>query len=94
MALCYTIIVYKYMGWFSSNSKSIKHTELDNLLKDISSLDRAEREYVKGVFIKYKNGDISKDDVEKAIRELKLNTADIIDPAEAEAIKTKLLALL
>ncbi len=82
------------MGWFSSNSKSIKHPDLDELLRDIPSLDRAEREYVKGVFIKYKSGDINREDVEKAIRELKLNTGDIIDPAEAEAIKVKLLAIL
>ncbi|KKT11960.1 MAG: hypothetical protein UV92_C0037G0003 [Parcubacteria group bacterium GW2011_GWA1_43_27] len=82
------------MGWFSADSNSIKHPELDSLLKDIPSLDRAEREYVKGIFIKYKNGNINHEDVEKAIRELKLNTSDIIDPAEAEAIKDKLLSVL
>lgn len=82
------------MGWFSSNSKSIKHPDLDELLRDITSLDRAEREYVKGIFIKYKNGNISKLDVEQAVREMKLNTSDVIDPAEAESIKDKLLSIL
>jgi len=82
------------MGWFSSDSKNIKHLDLDALLKNIPSLDRAEREYVKGVFIKYKNGDITREDVERAIRELKLNTGDIIDPAEAEAIRDKLDSVL
>ncbi|MDZ4229748.1 MAG: hypothetical protein U1C53_01285 [Candidatus Veblenbacteria bacterium] len=82
------------MGWFSSDAKSIKPLQLDELLRDITALDRAEREYVKGVFTKYKSGDINKLDVERAIRELKLNTGDIIDPAEAEAIKDKLLAAL
>ena len=82
------------MGWFSSDAKTITPNELDSALKDIPSLDRAEREYVKGVFTRFKQGNISKTEVEKAIRELKLNTGDIIDPAEAESIKTKLLALL
>lgn len=82
------------MGWFSSNSKSIKPSDLDSILRDITSLDRAEKEYVKGVFTKYKNGDINRDEVERAVRELKLNTSDIIDPDEAEAIKKKLLAAI
>jgi hypothetical protein len=82
------------MGWFSSSSKTIKHRDLDNLLRDLPVLDRAEREYVKGLFFKYKEGGITKLEVEKAIRELKLNTSDVIDSSEAEAIKDKLLAAL
>lgn len=82
------------MSWFSSGAKTVQPQELDELLRQIPALDRAEREFVKGVFTKYKSGDINKLDVEKGIRELKLNTADVIDPAEAEAIKEKLLAAL
>jgi hypothetical protein len=82
------------MGWFSSNAKTIRPQQLDKLLRDIPLLDRAEREYVKGLFTKYKSGDLNRTDIEKAIRELKLNTSDIIDPTEAEAIKNKLLAAL
>lgn len=82
------------MGWFSSDSKTFKESELDVALKNITSLDRAEREYIKGVFTKYKSGNINKLDIEKAIRELKLNTSDVIDPAEAEAVKEKLLGML
>lgn len=82
------------MGWFFSSSKSIKQQDLDKLLQDLPILDKAEREYIKGVFTKYQAGGISRQEVEKAIRELKLNTADIIDPVEAEAVKNKLLSAL
>ena len=81
------------MGWFSSD-KSISHFNLDKLLREISILQPAEREYVKGLLSKYKSGGISKFEVEKAVRELKFSTSDIIDPAEADAIKDKLLSYL
>ncbi|MFH1111846.1 MAG: hypothetical protein V1712_02120 [Patescibacteria group bacterium] len=81
------------MGWFSSD-KTISPLELDKLLKQIPILQQAEREYVKGLFTKYKSGGASKIEIEKAVREMKFNTTDIIDPVEAEAIKEKLLSYL
>ena len=81
------------MGWFS-NDKFLPIEQLDKLLKQIPILQQAEREYVKGLFTKYKTGGISKLDVEKAVREMKFNTVDIIDINEAESIKEKLLSFL
>lgn len=81
------------MSWFSSD-KSISHFNLDKLLREISILQPAEREYVKGLFTKYQTGGVSQFEVEKAVREMKFNTSDVIDPAEAEAIKDKLLSYL
>ncbi|MFH1867017.1 MAG: hypothetical protein ABIJ81_02950 [Patescibacteria group bacterium] len=81
------------MGWFSS-SKTLSVSALEKLLKEITILQPAEREYVKGLFTKYQTGGISKIEVEKAVKEMKFNTADIIDTTEAEAIKDKLLSYL
>ncbi len=81
------------MPWFS-NDKILSSQQLDNLLKQIPILQQAEREYVKGLFTKYKAGGISKLEVEKAVREMKFNTTDIIDTMEAESIKNKLLSFL
>ncbi len=81
------------MGWFSNN-KTLSTNDLDKLLKEISVLQQAEREYVKGLFTKYQSGGINKMEVEKAIREMKFNTSDIIDTTEAEAIREKLLSYL
>ena len=81
------------MGLFSSY-KTIKTRNLDKILKKVKILDRAEREYIKGVFQQYKSGGISKSEVEKVIRNLKWNTSDNIDSKEAEAIKKELLKYL
>ena len=81
------------MGWFS-NDKSLPIEQLDKLLKQIPILQQAEREYVKGLFTKYKAGGISKVEIEKAVREMKFLTSDVIDSAEAEAIKVKLISYL
>ena len=90
-----TLLILKFnsMGWFSSD-KSISHFNLDKLLKEILILQPTEREYVKGLFTKYQAGGVSKFEVEKAVREMKFNTSDIIDPAEADAIREKLLSYL
>lgn len=84
------------MSWFSSlsSAKNLQYQDLEGLLKQITILDKAEREYVKGLFIKFKEGGINRQEVEKAVRELKFNTGDIIDPTEAEAIKQKLLSAI
>ncbi len=82
------------MGWFSNDPKTVKLDQLDDILEDIPSLDRVEREYVKGVFTRFRYGNISKSDVEKAIQEIRRDTSDVIDPAEAEAIRKKLRELL
>ncbi|MFA4936962.1 MAG: hypothetical protein WC575_01525 [Patescibacteria group bacterium] len=81
------------MGWFS-NDKTLSALELEKFLHQIPILQQAEREYVKGLFTKYRTGGISKMEVEKAVREMKFNTTDIIDITETEAIKDKLLSYL
>ena len=81
------------MSWFS-NDKILSPQQLDNLLKQIPILQQAECEYVKGLFTKYKAGGISRLEVEKAVREMRFNTSDIIDTTEAEAVKNKLLSYL
>ncbi len=81
------------MGWFSNN-KTLSFVNLDKLFKEIIILQPAEREHVKGLFTKYQSGGISRVEVEKAVREMKFNTSDIIDTTEAEVIKDKLLSYL
>jgi hypothetical protein len=81
------------LNLFSSSSK-IYPEKFKQVLHRISVLDRAEREYVKKVFQQYYSGGISKFEVEKAVREMKLNTHDNIEKTEADAIKRELLKYL
>jgi len=82
------------MGFFSSSSKKISRAKLEQLLRKIPILEMSEREYVKGLFIKYQSGGIYKREVLEAVRRLKLDTSDKIDRTEAEAIKKELLDYL
>ena len=58
--------------------------KLHKLLEEIHILSPSERQYVEGVFSRYSAGEISKFEVEKAVRQLKFDTADPISPEEAE----------
>lgn len=78
------------MGLFSS-TKRMSMRELEDILRDVSSLQGSERAYVRGVFSKYDSGGISKRDVRLAAREMMHDTSDIIGRAEARAIKRALL---
>lgn len=80
------------MGWFSSG-KRVTRKQLEQILRDTTVLSQAEREYVKGVFTKYLSDGISKEEAERAVRELKLQTGDVIDPHEADELRSRLLQL-
>ncbi len=78
------------MGWFS---KKIKYYQLRKILRKIptSILDPEERGFVLGLFWKYKSGGITKQEVEKAIKEMKWGGADPIDQYEAKKIYEELI---
>lgn len=80
------------MGWFSSG-KRVTRKELEQILRDTPALNAVEREYVKGVFAKYLSSGISKEEAERAIRELKLSLGDTVDRYEAEHLRERLLRL-
>ncbi|PIR97691.1 MAG: hypothetical protein COT91_00050 [Candidatus Doudnabacteria bacterium CG10_big_fil_rev_8_21_14_0_10_41_10] len=81
------------MGLFSSEKK-ISKQKLDELLRKIAILELSEREYIKGLFSRYSSGDISKLEIEKVVRDLKLDTSDKIEREEAETVKQQLLDYL
>lgn len=81
------------MGLFSSEKK-ISKQKLDELLKNIPYIENSEREYIKGLFSRYQSGGISKLEVEKTVRALKIDTSDKIDKFEAEKVKEELLSYL
>ena len=81
------------MGWLFSGGKRVQRKEFERLLRDIPSLSTAEREYVLGVFDRYLSDGISKEEAVRAIRELKLQTGDVIDSYEAEELHKRLLRL-
>jgi hypothetical protein len=79
------------MGFFFSDSADkIQHKDLDKHLSKIDGLRQHEREYVKGLFNEHKSSGITKIEIDKAIRELKSNTSDGIDPQKAERIQDAL----
>jgi len=79
-------------GFFGfGSSKRIYKDKLKSLLNQISILSPQEREYVKAVFSKYASNGISREEAEKAIRELKINASDNIDAEELQRIKEKIL---
>ena len=79
------------MGWFFSTGKRVKRKELERILREIPALGVAEREYVKGVFMKYLSGGVSKAEAERAVRELKFQARDGIDSYEADELRSRLL---
>lgn len=79
------------MGWFFSSGKRVKRKEFERILRETPSLGMAEREYVKGVFLKYLSDGISKAEAERAIRELKLQMGDVVSTYEAEELRSRLL---
>jgi len=81
------------MGLFSSEKK-ISKQKLEEFLRKIAILELSEREYIKGLFSRYSSGGIGKLEIEKAVRELKLDTSDKIEREEAEAVKQQLLDYL
>lgn len=80
------------MGIFFSEVDGIDYPHLKKLLGEIPHLDSGEREYVLGVLDQYEQGGVTKGELEKAVRNLKLDSNDTIDAFEAEAIKKKLMS--
>ncbi len=79
-------ISFTCMGIFSS-SKGISEREIDKLLKGIKTLNSVQRAYIKGLFVQYRSGGITEQEIEKAIRELKSNSGDGIDRRTAETVR-------
>jgi hypothetical protein len=79
------------MSWFFSSGKILYQDKLKSLLNEISALSPEEREYVKAVFSRYASNGISREEAEKAIRQMKLNFSDNIDSQELQRIKEKIL---
>ncbi|MBI2278904.1 MAG: hypothetical protein HYU81_02480 [Candidatus Brennerbacteria bacterium] len=74
------------------DQKAMNAKNLEKLLKEISALSPEEREYVKAAFSRFQTNGISKLEAEQAIRNLKLNFRDTLDPAEVEKVKLKILS--
>lgn len=83
--------MFDFLFGSSGLSKKIYKEKLRNLLNQISALSPQEKEYIKAVFAKYAANGISRQEAEKAIRELKLNASDNIDSQELQRIKEKIL---
>lgn len=81
------------MGLFSS-SKGLTQAKIERALSKISIINAQERAYILGLFANYRHGGISKQEIEKAVKELKVNTSDHIDRNEAEAVRKALLELI
>ena len=79
--------------WFTG-SKKLNLRQVDKLLRRIKKIDAFEREYVKGLFRQFESGGITAQEVEEAVRDMRINTSDQIDRQEAEAIKEELLKYL
>ena len=79
------------MGWFFSSGKRVQRKEFERVLRETPSLGVAEREYVKGIFSKYLSDGISRVEAERAIRELKLQTGDVVNTYEADELRARLL---
>ncbi len=81
------------MGLFSS-SKKIPFSEVEDILRSVLSLTSSEREYVRGVFSRYRSRGISKREVKRAVLEMKRNGSDYIGHSEASSIRDALLDAL
>lgn len=82
------------MAFFSAAPKTLKYKELDKMLKHVAGIDSVERAYILGLFRQYESGGITKQEIEKVIREMRTNTKDSIDPEEAKRVEEALLSHL
>lgn len=70
-------------------------SELEDILRDVTSLLPRERDYVLGVFSQYRSGSgLSKREIQLAIKEMKRNGSDHISYNEANNIRDALLEAL
>ncbi len=78
------------MGMFFSSSKKINRDEFKKTLRSIPDLSDMERSYVEGVFQDALKNGISKEELQREIRDLKRNSNDPLDSYEVEKIREKL----
>ncbi len=75
-----------------NTGKKLQLKRMDAMLREIAALSPDEREYVKATFGKYLADGVTKEEAERAIRELKLNLQDSLDPDEVERVRMKILS--
>lgn len=70
-------------------------SQLEDILRDVTSLMPRERDYVLGVFSQYRSGSgLSKREILLAVKEMKRNGSDHISQSEANNIRYALLEAL
>jgi hypothetical protein len=85
------------MGSFwggSSSEDKIPHRDLDDILKRMPNLREKERQYIIGHFDQYEHGHISRDEIRRAVREMKNDTSDGIDSYKAGKLEDHLFGHL
>lgn len=67
---------------------------LNQILRQIPQLSPQERDYVKGIFGQYGAGGIDKFEAQRAIRQMKFNFSDTLNPYEVSKIQEKIMDVL